>query len=192
MDSIIEKIYEIDHSILLYIQENLRHPAITPIMSVSSFLVNLGIIWVALGIVMLFFKKTRLIGMMSLSSLLLCLIINNVIIKHAVARARPFDTYSDLIPLIKKPSDYSFASGHTTASFAAAGIYVRFLPRPIAIITIVYVFMVAFSRLYLGVHYPTDVLCGMAIGIIGSMIVYYVYSKKFDLKEYRRTAASRR
>lgn len=185
MERIIEKIYEIDHTILLFIQENMRFTILTPIMNVSSMLVNLGLIWVLTCIVLLFFKKTRLLGAMGLSSLLLCLLINNVIIKHTIARSRPFDTYSDLLPLIsKKPKDYSFASGHTTASFAAAGIFVRFIPRPLAVLTVVYAFLVAFSRLYLGVHYPTDVLCGMAIGIIGSTIIYYIYSKKFDLKEY--------
>ncbi len=186
MDNLIEKIYEIDHSILLFIQENLRCPAITPIMDISSKLVNLGALWVIIGITLLIFKKTRLLGMMTLSSLLLCLLINNVVIKNAVARARPFDTYNDLSPLIKKPWDSSFASGHTTASFAAAGIFVRFTPRPIAVLSVVYAFMVAFSRLYLGVHYPTDVLCGMIIGVTGSMIIYYLYSKKFDLKEYSK------
>lgn len=185
MDSLIDKIYEFDHNILLYIQEHMRSSALTPIMDISSKLVNLGILWVMICLVMLCFKRTRMLGAVTLSSLLLCLIVNNVIIKHAVARARPFDTYSDLVPLIEKPTDYSFASGHTTASFAAAGIFVRFLPKPLAILTAVYAVMVAFSRLYLGVHYPTDVLCGMAIGIIGSMVTYYLYSKKFDLDEYK-------
>lgn len=185
MDSLIDKIYEFDHNILLYIQEHMRSSALTPIMDISSKLVNLGILWVMICLVMLCFKRTRMLGAVTLSSLLLCLIVNNVIIKHAVARARPFDTYSDLVPLIEKPTDYSFASGHTTASFAAAGIFVRFLPKPLAILTAVYAVMVAFSRLYLGVHYPTDVLCGMAIGIIGSMVTYYLYSKKFNLDEYK-------
>ncbi len=185
MDSILKQIYEFDHNILLYIQEHLRFSILTPVMDISSMLVNLGLIWVISCIVLLFFKKTRLLGAMGLSSLLLCLLINNVLIKNTVARARPFDTYNDLIPLTaKRPTDYSFASGHTTASFAAAGIFVRLIPRPLAVLTVVYAFLVAFSRLYLGVHYPTDVLCGMAIGIIGSTIIYYIYSKKFDLKEY--------
>ena len=186
METIIEKIYEIDHSVLLFIQQHLRFPAFTPIMSISSLLVNLGAIWVILSLLLLCFKKTRLLGMMSLSSLALCLLVNNVIIKHAFARARPFDTYNDLIPLIKKPTDYSFASGHTAASFAAAGILMRFFPRPLAVITVIYAFMVGFSRLYLGVHYTTDVIGGMLLGLISSLLIYYIYSKKFDLKEYSK------
>ena len=129
--------------------------------------------------------KTRMIGIITLSSLALCLLVNNVCIKHIVARARPFDTYSDLYPLIKKPTDYSFASGHTTASFAAAGILARFIPRSLAIVSVVFAVTVAFSRLYLGVHYPTDVICGIMLGLSGSILTYYIYSKKFDLDNYK-------
>ena len=185
MDSIIEKIYEFDHNILLFIQEHVRYSPLTPVMDISSKLVNAGVLWILICLVLLCFKKTRLIGVMALSSLGLCFLVNNIIIKHAVARPRPFDTYNDLYPLIKKPKDYSFASGHTATSFAIVGILVRFIPKPIAVISVVYAFMVAFSRMYHGVHYPTDVLCGMAIGIIGSVVIYYIYSKKFNLDEYK-------
>lgn len=182
---ILEKIYEIDHAILLYIQENIRVDVLNPIMQGISLSVNLGLLWVLIGLLLLCFKKTRLIGAVVLSSLLVGLCINNVLIKHLVARARPYDTYSDLFPIIAKPSDTSFASGHTTASFAAAGVLVRFLNKPLCTVVVGYAVLVGFSRLYVGVHYPTDVLCGCIIGLLGSLLVYHIYSKKFDLKEYR-------
>ena len=185
MLGIIEKIYEFDHDVLLFIQENMRADFLTPIMKASSLLVNIGVLWILLSIALIFFKKTRMIGLMTLSSLAFCICINNIFIKHLVARARPFDTYTDLIPLIKKPTDYSFASGHTTASFASAGILARFLQRPLAVIIVVFSFLVAFSRLYLGVHYPTDVICGFLIGSLGSMLIYYLFSRKYDVKSYR-------
>ena len=121
-----------------------------------------------------------------LSSLVVGLFVNNVIVKNAVARARPYDTYNDLITLIKKPRDTSFASGHTTASFAAAGILVRFLNRPLSAAVICYAVLVGYSRLYLGVHYPSDVICGCLIGISGSIAVYYFYSRRFDLDEKKK------
>ena len=185
MNNIIEKIYEFDHSVLLYIQENMRTDYLTPLMKTSSLFVNIGIIWILLSIVLICIKRTRMIGIMTLTSLAFCICINNIFVKHIVARARPFDTYSDLFPLIKKPTDYSFASGHTTASFAAAGILVRFLQRPLAVLIVFFSVLVAFSRLYLGVHYPTDVLCGMAIGILGSTFVYMMFKKKYNLDEIR-------
>lgn len=186
MDNLIEKIYEIDHAALLYIQENLRTDFLTPIMKTASLFVNIGILWIVLGLILVIRKKTRMIGIMTLTSLALCVAVNNIFIKHIFARARPFDTYSDLIPLIKKPRDYSFASGHTTASFAAAGILVRFLQKPYAVSAVVFSALVAFSRLYLGVHYPTDVLCGMIIGIAGSTLVYIFFKHRFhDLDKHR-------
>ena len=189
MNVIFEKIYEFDHFVLLFIQDNIRCDVLTPIMTVTSMLVNIGFLLVISGLIMLCFKKTRMIGVITLSSLALCLILNNVCIKHLVARQRPFTTYTDLYPLIKKPTDYSFASGHTTASFAAVGIWARFIPKKFAVIAIIFAVLVGFSRLYLGVHYPTDVLCGVLLGLLGSIITYFIYSKKFDLNKYKMVKA---
>lgn len=169
----------------MFIQENLRFDFLDPVMKLSSFLVNAGILWLLLSFGLICFKKTRMIGIVSLSSIALCFLINNVIIKNVVARARPFDSFNDLIPLIAKPKDYSFASGHTSCSFAAAGILCRFFNRPLGVITVLFAVLVAYSRLYLGVHYPTDVLCGFLIGICGSLVVYHFYAKRFDLDRYK-------
>lgn len=163
----------------------MRTDYLTPLMKISSLFVNIGILWILLSITLICIKRTRMIGIMTLTSLAFCICINNIFVKHIVARARPFDTYSDLFPLIKKPTDYSFASGHTTASFAAAGILARFLQRPLVVLIVCFSVLVAFSRLYLGVHYPTDVLCGMVIGILGSTFVYMMFKKKYNLDEIR-------
>lgn len=185
MNILIDKIYEFDHAILLFIQENFRVDFLTPIMETSSTLVNAGLFWILLSVVLICFKKTRMIGVVTLSSIAFCFLINNIVLKNVVARARPFDTYNDIIPLIAKPTDYSFASGHTTCSFAAAVSLSRFLNKPLAIVSLAFATLVSFSRLYLGVHYPTDVLTGIAIGTFGSLLIYYLYSKKFDLDNYK-------
>lgn len=185
MNILIDKIYEFDHAILLFIQENFRVDFLTPIMETSSTLVNAGLFWILLSVVLICFKKTRMIGVVTLSSIAFCFLINNIVLKNVVARARPFDTYNDIIPLIAKPTDYSFASGHTTCSFAAAVPLSRFLNKPLAIVSLAFATLVSFSRLYLGVHYPTDVLTGIAIGTFGSLLIYYLYSKKFDLDNYK-------
>ncbi|MDE7390195.1 MAG: phosphatase PAP2 family protein [Lachnospiraceae bacterium] len=184
MNELAERITKIDHQILLFIQEHMRFDFLTPVMEYSSLLVNAGILWIVLGLILLIFKRTRVMGMVMLSSLTLGFMVNNIFIKNIVARERPFNTFSDLIPLVKA-SGYSFASGHTTASFASACVLVRFLNRPLAVITIAFAVIVAFSRLYLGVHYMTDVLCGFLIGLGSALLVYYIYSKKIDLKSHR-------
>ena len=185
METLIEEIYKIDHSVLLFIQENLRAAGLTPIMQGVSLTVNLGLVWIILSVGLACFKKTRMIGFIMLSSLAFGLCVNNIAVKNIVARARPYDTYSDLFPLITKPKDTSFASGHTTASFAAAGVLARFLNRSLAAAAIAYAVLVAFSRMYLGVHYPSDVIAGCIIGTVGSVVVYKLYEKKFDLEPYK-------
>ena len=100
------------------------------------------------------FGKTRKTGVTAALSLLSGFLITNLLIKNAVARPRPFDTYTQIIPLITRPKDYSFPSGHTCASFAVALVCLRMLPGKWGILPVVLAGMIAFSRLYLGVHYP--------------------------------------
>ena len=83
-----------------------------------------------------------------------------------------------LIPLIAKPTDFSFPSGHTTASFAVALVMFRMLPKKIGIPAVVLAALVAFSRLYLGVHYPTDVLVGFVVALVGSLLAVWIVRMK--------------
>lgn len=182
---IFQQITKFDHQILLFIQEHLRFECLTPTMEFSSFLVNSGVFWIVLCLILIFFKKTRMIGVVGLTSIVFGFLVSNVILKNVIARARPYDTFNDLVPLIAKPRDFSFPSGHTTCSFAAAGILARFFNKPLAVVTVLFAVLVAYSRLYLGVHYPTDVLVGFLVGFCGSLIVYHFYAKRFDLNKYK-------
>ena len=89
----------------------------------------------------------------------------NVFIKNLVARTRPFDVNTAVQLLVAKPRDYSFPSGHTSASFAAACALVRTLPQKWGTVCMILAGVIALSRLYVGVHYPSDVLGGMVVGI---------------------------
>lgn len=155
----------LDSEILLWIQECLRNPVLTQIVTIITRLGDKGMIWILISGVLMLFPKTRKIGAASLAALLGSYLINNLWLKNLIARGRPFDCIPGLIPLIHKPEDFSFPSGHTGSSFAAAWVFYRNLPRRYGIPALILACLIGFSRLYLGVHYPSDVLAGMLIGI---------------------------
>ena len=178
----LEQLLHIDGQILLWIQEYLRFPALTSVMKDITNLGNAGILWILITIVLLLDKKTRNVGYMSALALIGSLIVDNILLKNLVARPRPFAEIEALIPLIAKPTDFSFPSGHTTASFAVALVMVRMLPKKIGVPAVAVAALVAFSRLYLGVHYPTDVLAGLLVAAIGSSLSVWFMRKKSETK----------
>ena len=169
-----EWIQMVDEQALLFIQEHLRFALLDPIMVLISTLGNAGLIWIVLGVVLTIIPKTRKMGLCALVSLLVCFLINNGLLKNLVARPRPYTQLDDLVMLMPCPSDHSFPSGHTCAAFATAGSLLwsgknklwglRISGMVLAILT-------GWSRLYVGVHFPTDVLVGALVGLLGSFIV---------------------
>lgn len=172
---------QIDMNILLWIQEHLRIDALTPFWKVITFLGNGGWFWLVAAAVLLIPKKTRKTGITALLSITIGFLITNVLLKNIVARPRPFDAYTEIIPLITRPTDFSFPSGHTCASFACALVFFRMLPKKYGVPAVILAGMVAFSRLYLGVHYPGDVLGGFLVAVFASTLAYHLvqtYCKK--------------
>ena len=99
-------------------------------------------------------------------------------LKNVVARTRPYEVVEGLTRLIEKQSDYSFPSGHTAASFAAAVILFLQLPKKYGIPALILAVLISFSRLYLGVHYATDVLAGAVSGTLIALAVHWIFEKK--------------
>lgn len=146
---------------LLWLQE------VIPFKSFFALVTHLGdsgIFWILVGLFLWFIRKDKKEAFHLFGALVLMLIIVNLTIKPLVARIRPFDVYPiDL--LIKAPHDYSFPSGHTAVSFASAYVLGKCYPKmkvPVYILAS----LIAFSRLVLFVHYPTDVIGGLVIGLI--------------------------
>lgn len=102
-------------------------------------------------------------------ALILCLLIGNLFLKPVVARVRPFDINTAIDILIKKPLDFSFPSGHTMSSFAAATVLI-YMDKKIGAISLILATIIGFSRLYLYVHYPSDVVIGLLIGVLLGII----------------------
>ena len=170
ISAMLEFINSIDSSILLFIQESVRSPFITPAVTFITSLGNAGIIWIIMSLLLMIPPKTRKIGCMSILALLFSLLINNLLLKNLVRRTRPYDCISALVPLVPKPLDYSFPSGHTGSSFAAAWVMYRSLPKKAGIPVLVLAVLIGLSRLYVGVHYPSDVLTGVLTGILSGYL----------------------
>ncbi len=163
-------ISQLDETILLFIQEHLRTFLLTPVMIFLSDLGTAGIIWIALGLLLLAFKKTRFGGVALLVTLGLSWVVNDCIFKPLFQRPRPYLAIRELLPLVPRRADFSFPSGHTATSFASAYALTRLTDKRWAWIYILSA-LIAFSRMYLGMHYPTDVLGGMMIGTLAAAVL---------------------
>lgn len=168
---------ELDGNILLWIQENVRNDFLTPIMTFITHLGDSGWFWIVLAVVLLLRKKTRTVGFLTACSLLGSLLINNLLLKNLVARIRPYEVVEGLHRIIEAQVDLSFPSGHVGSSFAAAVVIFLMCPKKAGIPALVLAFLIMLSRLYVGVHYPTDVLAGMVTGTLIAVCVCSVYRK---------------
>ena len=158
-----------DIGILNFIRDNLTNPIMDKIMVFITSMGDSGFIWIVIAIILLAQKKYRKVGIILLSALLLNLVLGEVIIKNIVQRPRAFITYPDISIIINPPDSYSFPSGHTASSFTAALIIGHYL-RNWKYEAYALASLIAFSRLYLYVHYPTDIICGILLGTISALI----------------------
>lgn len=184
-----QKVLEFDASILLYVQEFIRNDILTPIMKFITLLGDGGVFWIVLTVVLLCIPKTRKMGLCSAIALLLSVIICNVILKNAFARIRPYEVIEEIELLVKRADDWSFPSGHTSASVSAAIALFLASTKKQKLFTvwgIVLAAAIGFSRIYVGIHYPTDVIAGAvtgaALGILACLLGDFII-KKFREKK---------
>lgn len=167
----LETITQFDGNLLIKIQDFLVHDAITPAVQFITELGNKGYIWIAIVLLLLIWKKTRKAAFVVAVCLALEFILNDMILKVLIARARPYVTFPAVQLLVERQSDYSFPSGHAASSFAVAVAMLRLMPKRLGIPALVLAIAIALSRLYVGVHYPLDVLAGAGLGTVVSMLV---------------------
>ena len=167
-----------DGGVLLWIQDVLRCAVLDPVLMVYTQLGNAGILWIALSLLMLCWPRTRKAGFVSLIAMLLGLLCTNVALKHLVGRARPWLTVEGLIPLVAEHDPNSFPSGHTCAAFAAASAWCRTLPRRwMKVTAVVMATLMGFSRLYVGVHFTSDVLACMAVRLFCDWLAWLIWKR---------------
>lgn len=151
---------------ILDLIQAIRTPVGDQVMCFITNIGNAGMIWIMLAVVLLLLPKTRKSGVIMIIALVLDVILCNGILKNVFARVRPCDVNTAVQLLIPRPDDYSFPSGHTAASFAAVTALFFAGEKKLWKPTLVLAILIAFSRLYLYVHYPTDILGGIVVGTV--------------------------
>ena len=159
--------------------QNNRSAFLDWIMPKVTFLGNGGWFWIVLAIcILIFTKKDKRIGWNSVLSILFAFIVCNLILKPLVNRARPCDIWPEIETIVNRPHDASFPSGHTNISFAVA-VSVLLNNKKWGIPAVILALLIGISRLYLFMHFPTDVLVGMLNGIIWAIISYLIVNWYF-------------
>ena len=170
-----------DFPILDWIAEHLWCPFLDAVMPGITHLGDGGILWIALALLLLCLPKWRKTGLTMGIALLMGLLLCNLWLKPWIGRLRPFDyqlqCYGTVIPLlIEAPTDASFPSGHTVSAMAVAfTVYLQH--KKLGIVTIICGLLMGLSRLYVGVHFPTDVYGGILVGLVIALAVYFAEKK---------------
>lgn len=150
---------------ILNLIQHLRTPFLDEAMRFVTSLGNFSIAWVMLALVLILIPKIRKIGFVVMAAVILDSVLCNVILKNIFLRPRPCDVNTAIKLLIPRPLGYSFPSGHTSASFAAVSALYFSGENKIWKAALALAILIAFSRMYLYVHYPTDVLGGILVGL---------------------------
>ena len=173
MEHFLQAASRIEGGVLLWLQ-GLRAPAVDAFFIWYTRLGNAGLIWIVLSLAMLLFRRTRKTGVLALFALLLGFVCCNLTIKPLVGRTRPWLVVEGLRTLVAEHDPNSFPSGHTCAAFAAAGIWWQGLPRRWGGAALVLAGLMGVSRLYVGVHYASDVLAGALLGSMCAWVAWMI------------------
>ncbi len=176
--------WEIDF--LKYIIENVQMPILDKIMFIITSLGNAGFIWILIVIVFILIKRYRKMGVTMAISLFMNFLVVNCFLKPIFNRSRPFEVSQEILNsiMISLPQDNSFPSGHTSAAFAVAMVC-YLCNKKIGSFLICFAFLMGLSRLYFSVHFPTDVIFGVIIGIFTSIVAYKIYFEKNEKNSWQ-------
>lgn len=177
-----EYIYSFDFGILNWIYNNIHCDFLDFFMPLITALGDGGIFFILVSLILIITKKYRKIGITMALAIFFGFIIGNLTLKLLFARIRPYDINPNIILLVDKLSDFSFPSGHTLVAFEFASV-TGFYNKKMGIYAYILAFTIAFSRLYLYVHFPTDVICGAILGVIFGFLSFRIVG--FIYKKYR-------
>lgn len=181
MQDIVGFINELDLSILDSIQDIFQSSFLDKAMPVITALGNGGVIWIVISLMLIITKKYRKAGIIALMALLITTLLGEVIIKNLIQRARPFMDNESIKLLILKPTSFSFPSGHTGSSFAAASALAANI-KGYGKYFLILAALIAFSRLYLYVHFPSDIAGGIILGVLSAKLAQVIYNRITEKK----------
>ncbi len=161
---------------ILYALQGIHGPVLDRVMVFLSALGNAGILWISLSLILCIPRTYRKTGLQMLVTIVISFILANLILKKLAARERPCWIDSQVALLVAVPTDYSFPSGHTVNGFAAS-VALFCNDKRLGIPAVILASLIAFSRLYLFVHFPTDVLAGILIGGGCALVVHMGFQK---------------
>lgn len=169
-------IQEFDRAVINFIHHNLQNDMISEVMAFISFISEYGLVWILLISILFMSKKHRKLACVSAMSFLLCRLVGVQILKPLISRPRPFIPLQYLDIFIPKPTSFSFPSGHAISSFSTAWVLLNMIEKlHLKVLLIISACIISLSRLYLMVHYPSDVLAGVILGILSSHLSLYVF-----------------
>ena len=190
-----------DLPILNWIQEHLQSTFLDFIMPFITILGDAGIFWIACAVILMFIPKYRKAGFSMGLALIFGVVVCNMILKPLIGRIRPYDYNLQVLKLqwqdflvhgkllVETPHDFSFPSGHTIASFeASVALYKN--DKRLGIPALILAALISFSRMYLYVHYPTDVIASVILGTVFALIANWIVHSIFaKLSRPQRRAA---
>ncbi|MGN1039431.1 MAG: phosphatase PAP2 family protein [Oscillospiraceae bacterium] len=182
MTAIFKMLQPLDLAILNFIYNTFSCAFMDKFMVLVNYLAYQGIIWIILGVTLLFFKRTRVIGFAFLIALTLSFLIGDVGLKHFIMRSRPFVDNPDFVLKVSVPSGSSFPSTHSAFAAAIATVAIAKLNKLGRIPLVCVAITIIFSRLYNYLHYPSDVVAGILLGIVCGLAALLIV-KKFEEKK---------
>ncbi len=169
-----------ESGVLAWVQTFVRNPVTDPLVSVFTHLGDSGLLFILLTLALLLHPKTRRVGLAAALALLCSLLFTNLGLKLLIRRPRPWVSFPAIVPLVAEGDPNSFPSGHTSAAFAFALAVVRAWPgdwkraKTVKAAVVVLAALMALSRLYVGVHYPSDVLAGFVVGDLAGLAGWWL------------------
>lgn len=174
-----EGIPAFDAAIMEFVQTHFHNPFTDAVFPVLTHLGEAGLLWIALALFLTVFKRTRRTGLLVLTAILLTFLTGELCLKNIICRPRPCAAFPDFPLLISAPRSFSFPSGHSGSSFAAA-VTLTLRHKKWGWLALIPAALIAFSRVFLFVHYPTDILAGALLGTAFAFAVCFVHKKKFE------------